>query len=33
MDSYKRFSEEKLADKESFYMSLKDGATGDNGKN
>ena len=32
MNSYKRFSEEKLPDKESFYMSLRDGATGDNGK-
>ena len=32
MNSYKRFSEEKLPDKESFHMPLSDGATGDNGK-
>ena len=32
MDSYKRISEEKLPDKECFYMSLRDGATGNNGK-
>ena len=33
MDSFKRFSEQKLPDKECFYSSLKDGTTGDNGKN
>ena len=32
MDSFKRFSEEKLPDKEYFYSSVKDEATGDNGK-
>ena len=32
MDSYKRISEEKLPDKECFHMSLRDGATGNNGK-
>ena len=32
MDSFKRFSEEKLPDKKSFYSSVKDGTTGDNGK-
>ena len=32
MDSFKRFSEEKLPNKEYFYSSVKDGATGDNGK-
>ena len=31
-DSFKRFSEEKLSDKQSFYSSVKDGTTGDNGK-
>ena len=32
MDSLKRFSEEKLPDREWFYSSVKDGTTGDNGK-
>ena len=32
MDSFKRFSEEKLPDRECFYSSVKDGTTGDNGK-
>ena len=32
MDSLKRFGEEKLPDKKSFYSSVKDGTTGDNGK-
>ena len=32
MDSLKRFGEEKLPDKECFYSSVKDEATGDNGK-
>ena len=32
MDSFKRFSEEKLSDKKCFYSSVKDGTTGDNGK-
>ena len=32
MDSFKRFSEEKLSDRECFYSSVKDGTTGDNGK-
>ena len=32
MDSFKRFDEEKLPDKECFYSSVKDGATDDNGK-
>ena len=32
MDSFKRFSEEKLPDKECFYSSVKDETTGDNGK-
>ena len=32
MDSFKRFSEEKLPDKECFYSSVKDGTTGDNGR-
>ena len=31
MDSFKRFSEEKLPDKKCFYSSVKDGATGNNG--
>ena len=30
MDSFKRFGEEKLPDKECFYSSVKDGKTGDN---
>ena len=29
MDSFKRFDEQKLPDKECFYSSVKDGATGD----
>ena len=32
MDSFKRFGEEKLPDRECFYSSVKDGTTGDNGK-
>ena len=32
MDSFKRFNEEKLPDKEYFHSSVKDGAAGDNGK-
>ena len=32
MDSFKGFGEEKLADRECFYSSVKDGTTGDNGK-
>ena len=32
MDSFKRFSEETLPDKECFYSSVKDGTTDDNGK-
>ena len=32
MDSFKRFGEEKLPDREYFYSSLKDGTTGDNGE-
>ena len=32
MDSVKRFSEEKLPNKEWFYSSVKDGTTNDNGK-
>ena len=32
MDSFKRFSEEKLPDKECLYSSVKDKTTGDNGK-
>ena len=32
MDSFKRFNEEKLPDKECFYSSVKDGTTDDNGK-
>ena len=31
MDSFKRFNKEKLPDKKSFYSSVKDGTTGDNG--
>ena len=30
IDSFKRFSEEKLPDEECFYSSVKDKATGDN---
>ena len=32
MDSFKRFGEKKLLDKERFYSSIKDGTTADNGK-
>ena len=32
MDSFKRFNEEKLPDRECFYTSVKDGTTGDNGE-
>ena len=32
MDSFKRFSEEKLPGKEYFYSSVKDKTTGDNGE-
>ena len=32
MNSFKRFSEEKLPDKVCFYRSVKDGTTGDNGE-
>ena len=32
MDSFKRFGEEKLPDKEYFFSSVKEGTTGDNGK-
>ena len=32
MDSFKRFSEEKLPDKACFYSSVKDGTTDDNGE-
>ena len=32
MDSFKRFSEEKLLNKKCFYSSVKDGTTGNNGK-
>ena len=31
MDSFKRFDEKKLPDKKSFYRSVKDGETGENG--
>ena len=31
-NSFERFSEEKIPDKECFYESLKDGTTGDNDK-
>ena len=31
MDSFKRFSEEKLPGKECFYGSVENGATSDNG--
>ena len=30
IDSFKRFSEEKLPDRECFYSAVKDKATGDN---
>ena len=32
MNSFKRFSEEKLPDKKCCYSSVKDGTTGDNGE-
>ena len=32
MDSFKRFSEEKLPDKKCFYSSVRDGTTNDNGE-
>ena len=32
MNSLKRFSEEKLPDKECFYSSVKDGTADDNGE-
>ena len=32
MDNFKRFNEEKWPKEEYFYNSVKDGATGDNGK-
>ena len=32
MDSFKRFGEEKLPDREYLYSSVKDWTTGDNGK-
>ena len=32
MDSFRRFGEDKLPDKECFYNSVKDGTTGDNGE-
>ena len=32
MDSFKRFSKEKLPDKKYFYSFVKNGTTGDNGK-
>ena len=31
MNSFKRFGEEKLPDRECFYNSVKDRTTGDNG--
>ena len=33
MDSFKRFSEEKILDKKGFYSSVKDGTTNDDGEN
>ena len=33
MDSFKRFSKERLPDKQCFYSSVNDGTTGDNSKN
>ena len=33
MDSFKRFNEEKLPNKECFYSSVKDGKIVDNGEN
>ena len=32
MDSFKRFNNEKLSNKECFYSSVKDSRTGDNGE-
>ena len=32
MNSFKRFGEENLPDKECFYSSVKDGTTGENGE-
>ena len=32
MNSFTIFSEEKLSDEECFHSSVKDGATGNNGK-
>ena len=32
MDSFKRFAEEKLPDREYVYSSVKDGTTGDKGE-
>ena len=32
MDSFKRFNEEKLPDKECFYSSVKDGTASDSGE-
>ena len=32
INSFKRFNEEKLPDKKSFYSSVKNGVTGDKGK-
>ena len=32
MDSFKRFNEDKMLDKECFYRSVKDGKTGEDGK-
>ena len=32
MDSFKRFNEEKLPDKEHFHSSVKDGTTSDSGE-
>ena len=32
MDSFKRFNDEKLSNKECFYNSVKDWRTGDNGE-
>ena len=32
MNSFNKFGEEKLADKQCFYRSVKDGKTGNNGE-
>ena len=32
MDSFKRFDEEKLSERECFYSSVKDETTGDSGE-